>query len=122
MLCGVLNSPGLVRPGSPNDFTHSPFLSNLATRELMYPSLMKMFPCGSQVTSVGWRNCPSTGGRGGVTRFHASAPSSDASFFLPNTIVTWPSGLNLTIMSDPLSTHQMLSSLSTRTTCANDHA
>src|SRR5439155_12745674 len=81
-----------------------------------------MLPCGSQVTSVGWRNWPSTGGRGGVTRFHASAPSSDDSFFLPNTIATWPSGLNLTIMSDPLSTHQMLSSLSTRTTCANDHA
>src|SRR2546427_154749 len=62
------------------------------------------------------------GAGGGVTRYLASAPSSDDSFFLPNTITTWPSGLNLTIMSDPLSTHQMLSSLSTRTTCANDHA
>src|SRR5581483_4247551 len=121
MLCGVLNSPGLVRPGSPHDFTQSPFLSYLATRELMYPSLMKMLPCVSQVTSVGCRNCPSTGGRGGVTRVHGPA-SSEASFLRPKTIVTRPSGLNLMIMSDPLSTAQMLSSLSTRTACAYDHA
>src|SRR5260370_39879342 len=121
MLCGVSNWLGPL-PGSPHDLTQSPFLSNFATRELMYPSLIKMLPCVSQVTSVGCLNWPSTGGRGGLTRFHASAPSSDASFLRPNTIVTRPSGLNLTIMSEPLSTAQRLSSLSTRTVCANDHA
>jgi len=40
----------------------------------------------------------------------------------PNSITTLPSGLNLMIMSDPLSTAQMLSSLSIRTACAYDHA
>jgi hypothetical protein len=34
MECGVLNSPSLL-PGVPHDFTQSPFLSYLATRELM---------------------------------------------------------------------------------------
>src|SRR5438034_5453859 len=121
MLCGVSNWLGPL-PGSPKDFTQSPFLSNFATRELIYPSLMKMLPWVSHVTSVGWRNCPSTGGRGGLTRFHGSAPSSEASFLRPNTIVTRPSGLNLITISDPLSTAQRLSSLSTRTVCANDHA
>src|SRR6266849_2512770 len=121
MLCGVLNWLGLF-PGSPQDFTQSPFLSNFATRELMYPSLMKMLPWGSQVTSVGWRNWPSVAGSGGLGCFHASAPSSEASFLRPNTIVTRPSGLNFTIMSEPLSIAQMLSSLSTRTACAYDQA
>src|SRR5712691_6428702 len=116
ILCGVSNWLGPL-PGSPHDFTQSPFLSNFATRELMYPSLMKMLPCVSHVTSVGCLNWPSTGGRGGVTRVHGTA-SSDASFFRPNTITTRPSGLNLTTMSEPLSTAQMLSSLSTRTVCA----
>src|SRR5580765_4438206 len=111
MLCGVLNCPGLL-PGSPNDFTQSPFLSNFATRELMYPSLMKMLPCGSHVTSVGCRNCPLIGGNGGFGCFQGSAASSDASFFRPNTIATRPSGVNLMIMSEPLSMAQMLSSLS----------
>src|SRR5213083_1453722 len=100
MLCGVSNSPGFV-PFSPHDFTQSPFLSYLATRELMYPSLMYAFPCGSQVTSVGWRKLPSTCGRGGVTRVQGTA-SSDASFLRPNTICTRPAGLNFTTMSDPL--------------------
>src|SRR5213596_3772122 len=121
MLCGVSNWLGPL-PGSPKDFTQSPFLSNFATRELIYPSLMKMLPWVSHVTSVGWRNCPSTGGRGGLTRFHGSAPSSEASFLRPNTIVTRPSGLNLITISEPLSTAQRLSSLSTRTVCANDQA
>src|SRR5260370_13699181 len=83
---------------------------------------MKMLPWVSHVTSVGCRNWPFTAGRGGFTRFHGSAPSSDASFLRPNTITTRPSGLNLMIMSDPLSTAQMLSSLSTRTQCAYDQA
>jgi hypothetical protein len=34
MLCGVLNSPGLVA-GSPHDLSHLPSLSTFATRELM---------------------------------------------------------------------------------------
>src|SRR5262245_66567142 len=80
-----------------------------------------MLPWVSHVTSVGCLNWPSTGGRGGFTRVHGPA-SSDASFFLPNTITTRPSGLNLMIMSDPLSTAQRLSSLSTRTVCAKDQA
>src|SRR6185295_13991452 len=80
-----------------------------------------MLPSVSQATSVGWRNWPLTGGRGGVTRVHGSA-SSDASFFRPNTIVTCPSGLKRTIMSEPLSTAQRLSSLSKRTVCAYDQA
>src|SRR5207249_11265847 len=120
MLCGVSNSPVFL-PGVPHDFTQSPFLSNFATRELMYPTLMKMLPCVSQVTSVGCLNWPSTGGRGGLTRVHGPA-SSEASFLRPNTMTTRPSGLNLTTISDPLSTAQRLSSLSTRTVCAYDHA
>src|SRR5580658_3187026 len=83
---------------------------------------MKMLPCVSQVTSVGWRNWPLMAGSGGLGCFQASAPSSDASFLRPNTITTRPSGLNLIIMSDPLSTAQMLSSLSTLTAWANDQA
>src|SRR5215475_10765715 len=126
ILCGVLNipGPGFCVPcgvGSPQDFTHSPFLSNFATLELMYPSLMKILPAGSHVTSVGCRNWPSIGERGGLTRVHGPF-SSDASFLRPNTITTRPSGLNLTTISEPLSTAQMLSSLSTRTVCAYDHA
>ncbi len=80
-----------------------------------------MLPCASHATSVGWRNCPLMGGRGGFTRVHGSA-SSDASFFRPNTIVTCPSGLMRTIMSEPLSMAQRLSSLSKRMACAYDHA
>src|SRR5262245_12861817 len=80
-----------------------------------------MLPSVSHATSVGWRNCPLTGGRGGVTRVQCSV-SSDASFFRPNTIVTCPAGLKRTIMSEPLSTAQRLSSLSNRTVCAYDHA
>jgi hypothetical protein len=34
MLCGVLSWPGLL-PGSPHDFSHRPFLSAFAMRELM---------------------------------------------------------------------------------------
>ena len=46
MLCGVLNIPGFSSacgpplPRDPHDFTHAPCLSNLATREFVYPSLM----------------------------------------------------------------------------------
>jgi len=43
--------------------TQFPFLSNLAIRELMYPSLIKMLTCWSQVTSADWRNSPSIAGR-----------------------------------------------------------
>src|SRR5262252_7956956 len=80
-----------------------------------------MLPSVSHATSVGWRNCPFTGGRGGFTRSHGFA-SSDASFLRPNTIVTCPSGLMRTIMSEPLSIAQRLSSLSNRIACAYDHA
>ena len=82
---------------------------------------MKMLPCASQATSVGWRNMPSTCGRGGVTRVQGTA-SSDASFLRPNTIATRPCGVSLTTMSEPLSTIQMLSSRSMRTLCAYDIA
>src|SRR5438094_4774043 len=102
MLCGVSNWLGPL-PGSPKDFTQSPFLSNFATRELIYPSLMKMLPWVSHVTSVGWRNCPSTGGRGGLTRFHGSGPSSEAYFLRPKTIDTRTSAFYLFIISDTLS-------------------
>src|ERR1700734_213375 len=81
-----------------------------------------MLPWGSHVTSVGCRYWPSTAGSGGLGCFQDSEPSFDTSFFPPKTITTRPSGLNLIIMSDPLSTAQMLSSLSTLTACANDHA
>src|SRR5262245_27469766 len=121
ILCGVLRWPGPA-PGSPKDFTQSPFLSNLATRELMYPSLMKMLPCVSHVTSVGWRNWPLIGGNGGFGCFQGSEASSDAYILTPKTIETRPSGVNLMIMSEPLSIAQMLSSLSTRTMCAKDQA
>src|SRR5260370_2642220 len=120
MLWGVLNWL-CWSPGVPHCLTQSPFLSYLATRELMYPSLINAFPCVSHVTSVGCRNWPSIAGSGGLGCFHASAPSSEASFLRPNTIATRPSGLNLTIISDPLSTTQTLSSLSTRTVLAKDH-
>ena len=40
-------------PFDPHDFTQSPFLSYLATRELIYPSVMYVLPCESQATSVG---------------------------------------------------------------------
>src|SRR5580765_8414053 len=80
-----------------------------------------MFPSVSHATSVGCRNWPLTGGRGGLTRVHGSA-SSDASFLRPNTIVTRPSGLKRMIMSEPLSMAQRLSSLSKRTSWAYDHA
>ncbi len=84
---------------------------------------MKMSPAAFHATSVGWRKFPLIGGSGGLRlRFQGSASSSDASFFRPNTIATWPSGLNLMTMSEPLSTAQMLSSLSTRTACANAQA
>src|SRR5579859_6419266 len=121
MLCGVLNCPGAL-PGSPNDISHLPFLSTFATRELIYPSLMYVLPAASHVISVTCRNMPSTGGSGGRTCFNGSVPSSEASCFRPNTIATCPAGVNLITMSDPLSATQMLSSLSTRTACANDHA
>src|SRR5215471_17127894 len=120
MLCGVLNSPSLL-PRSPHCFAQRPFLSYLATRELVYPSLMKMSPCVPQVTSVGWRNWPFSAARGGLVRVQGTA-SSDASFLRPDTIVTRPSGLKRMIMSDPLSMAQMLSSLSTRTAWAYDQA
>src|SRR6266566_3139571 len=80
-----------------------------------------MLPSASHATSVGCRNWPFTGGRGGVTRSHGSA-LSDASFLRPNTIVTRPSGLKRTIMSEPLSTAHRLSSLSKRTVWAYDQA
>src|SRR5579864_3265211 len=80
-----------------------------------------MLPSASHATSVGWRNCPGTGGRGGLTRVHGAA-SSDASFLRPKTMVTCPSGLMRTIMSEPLSMAQRLSSLSNRMAWAYDQA
>ena len=83
---------------------------------------MKMLPAGSQVTSVTWRKRPSSAGSGGFGCLSGAVSSSDASCLRPNTIITWPSGLNLMTMSEPLSVPQMLSSRSTRTVCANDQA
>src|SRR5580692_11213717 len=121
MLCGTLNCPG-PSPGSPHDFTQFPSLSTFATRELIYPSLINVFPAASQAMSVTCRNIPSIAGSGGFACFSDPVPSSDASCFLPNTITTRPSGLNLITMSDPLSATQMLSCASTFTACAYDHA
>src|SRR5712692_6792971 len=61
---------------------------------------MKMLPAGSQATSVGWRKRPSSCTGGDPPRLCGTA-SSEASCLRPNTIKTRPSGLNLTIMSDP---------------------
>src|SRR5882762_9891595 len=119
MECGVLNCPGPF-PGSPHDFTQSPFLSYFATRELMYPSVMYVLPSESHATSVGWRNSPSTAGSGGSTFSHGLVSASADSFLRPKTISTRPAWLNLMIMSEPLSMAQMLSFLSMRTLCAND--
>src|SRR5229473_8202658 len=83
---------------------------------------MKMLPAGSQVTSVTCLNRPSSAGSGGLGCSNGAVSSSEASCLRPNTITTRPAGLNLTTMSEPLSTVQMLSSLSTRTVCANDQA
>src|SRR5258708_5908116 len=121
MLWGVLSCPGPL-PGSPNDLIHLPSLSYLATRELIYPSLMKVSPAAFQAISVTCRNNPSTGGSGGLGCLRGSVLSSEASCLRPNTMMTWPSGLNLMTISEPLSAAQMLSSLSTRTVCANDQA
>ena len=118
----MLSWPGPL-PGSPNDLIHLPFLSYLATRELMSPSLMNVSPAASQAMSVTCRNSPSTGGSGRfgmLQRLGALHPRP--SCLRPNTMVTWPSGLNLITMSEPLSATQMLSSLSIRTVCANDQA
>src|SRR5690242_20809764 len=79
-----------------------------------------MLPSESQVTSVGWRKRPSMGGRGGLGCSHGLAPSSAASLRRPKTQTTRPAGLNLMIMSEPLSMAQMLSSLSMRTLWASD--
>src|SRR5580704_4801952 len=121
MLCGTLNCPGW-SPGSPQDFNQFPSLSTFATRELIYPSLMNVFPAASHATSVTCRNIPSTAGSGGLACFKGPVPSSEASCFRPNTMTTRPSELNLITMSDPLSVTQMLSCESTFTACANDHA
>src|ERR1700675_1483447 len=121
MLCGTLNCPGPL-PGSPQDLSQTPSLSTLATRELMEPPVMYVLPAASQVTSVTWRNRPSTGGSGGLTCLSGSVPSSEASCLRPKTMTTRPSGLNLTTMSEPLSVTQMLSFLSTLTVWAKDQA
>src|SRR5438132_7865952 len=81
-----------------------------------------MLPSESQATSVGWRKSPSTAGRGGLTCSHGFVSSSADSFLRPKTITTRPAWLNLIIMSEPLSTAQMLSSLSMRTVWAKDQA
>src|SRR5882762_1226320 len=79
---------------------------------------MKASPAAFHVTSVTWRNIPSTGGSGGLGCLSGPVPSSEASCFRPKTMVTWPAGLNLTTMSEPLSAAQMLSALSTLTVYA----
>ena len=79
-------------------------------------------PARSQATSVGWRNRPSICGSGGLGRSCGCASLSDASDLRPNTICTRPAGFILTIMSEPLSVAQILSSLSIRTVCANAQA
>src|SRR5262245_66349884 len=81
-----------------------------------------MLPWESQATSVGWRNRPSIGGSGGFTCSQGLVSSSADSLRRPKTHKTRPAGLNLTIMSEPLSMAQMLSSLSIRTLCASAHA
>ena len=81
-----------------------------------------MLPAGSHVTSVTWRNRPSSAGNGGLGCFKGSVSSSEASCLRPITIVTSPLGLKRMTMSEPLSVTQMLSLASTRTVCANDQA
>src|SRR6185436_13558710 len=79
-----------------------------------------MLPSESQATSVGWRNISSIAGSGGSGCSHGPVSSSADSLRRPNVQTTRPAWLNLMIMSEPLSTAQMLSSLSMRTVCAND--
>src|SRR5450631_4446281 len=81
-----------------------------------------MLPSESQATSVGCRNSPSSTGSGGLTCSQGLVSDSADSFLRPNTQITRPAGLNLTIMSEPLSIAQILSSLSMRTECAKDQA
>src|SRR5258707_3582554 len=116
--CGVLNwlgsDPGL---SLPTCLRNLPFLSYFPTLWLTYPSDIKMFPCGSQPTSVGRPSRYfSAGGAGPVGGGRGPPTASD---LRPITITTRPAGLNLMTMFVPSSTAQILSSGSTRTLCAN---
>src|ERR1039458_10719582 len=91
--CGVFSWP-CPDPRSPHVFTHRPFLSTFTTRELPYPSLMKTFPCGSQVTSVGRLNDPHPGA--GVGAFAGRGAAGCAGFPRgPGPPNPRPAGLNL---------------------------
>ena len=65
-----------------------------------------MFPCGSNVTSVGRPKRYFSGGAAGACCRTAPATGSGRR---PSTIITRPSGLNLITMFVPSSTVQMLS-------------
>ena len=83
---------------------------------------MKISPAGSQVTSVGWPKRPWFG-RQRRLDVRPGLGLGVGSFLLASDHHGHaPSGLNLMIMSEPLSIAQILSSLSTRTAWANDHA
>src|SRR5258707_14791321 len=71
-----------------------------------------MLPCESQATSVGWRNRPSTGGRGGVTCSHGLVFSSADSLRRPNTHTPRPGVVHLATMTEPFSVPQVVVSLS----------
>ncbi len=114
--CGVFIWLGSDPRAPPTDLMNRPFLSYFTTRELTYPSETKMFPCASQVTSVGRPKRYFSGGAGGSVLSNAPATGSGRR---PSTIITRPSGLNLMTMFVPSSTTQMLSCASTRTWCAN---
>ena len=77
---------------------------------------MKMFPWGSQATSVGRPKVYLAAGGFGPGTGDCSMPST-AGGRRPSTIVMWPSGLNRVMVLVPSSTTQMLSCGSTRTLC-----
>ena len=52
MPCTVLNWPSPL-PYVPYSFSQVPSAASFTTRELLYPSAMKMLPSGPQATSVG---------------------------------------------------------------------
>src|SRR4029453_19621064 len=122
---GILNWPGPA-PVAPQDLMNFPFLSNLATRALAYPSGMKMLPAASQATSVGWlKLSPATPDPGGPdarpnTPLLPSSPT--ASSLRPNVRRTLPDWSNLTTILDARSTIQTLFCGSTLTPCANRNA
>src|SRR6187431_483637 len=125
MECGVLNCPVSV-PVAPQDLMNFPFLSNLATRALAYPSEMKMLPAASQATSVGWLKLspptPDPGGPDARPNTPLLPSSPTASSLRPRVNRTRPAESNFTTILEARSTTQMLSWGSTLTPCANRKA